>query len=114
MYRANTKLDMPTTAPQRFGGSPLSKGFIHRIEQRLPSPGDRRWRKVIFLVVTLRFGPCAKSLFIPDAPIQQLNTSTSLSSPFLLLNLCEFCLLQLPFHRYRTCCTRLHQTVIRG
>jgi hypothetical protein len=113
MYQANMELDMLRTARQ-VRRQPTSKGLIHRIEQRQPSPGDRRWRKVIFLVVTLRFGPCAKSLFTPDAPIQQVNTSTSRSSPFLLLNLCDFCLLQLLFHHFRACCNRLHQTVFRG
>lgn len=69
---------------------------------------------MIFLVVTLRFGPSAKSLFIPEAPIQLLRPATSLSSPFLFLYRYEICLLQSLFHQYRTCCSRLHQTVIRG
>lgn len=95
-------------------GSPLP-GSHSQIEQPPPSPGETdAGVKVIFLVVTLRFGPCAKSLFIPEAPIQDLRTSTSLSSPFLFLNLYDLCLLRLPFHQYRTCCDRLHQTLIRG
>ena len=70
-------------------GAAHFQGLIHRLNSGCPVRGDSRWRKVIFLVVTLRFGPCTKSLFIPEAPIQRLRTSMSLSSPFLFLKLYE-------------------------
>lgn len=105
---------MLIAACQKAPGKPTSRVLIHRLNSGCPVRGDSRWRKVIFLVVTLRFGPCAKSLFIPEAPIQHLKASTSLSSPFLFLYRFKFCLLRLPFHQYRTCCDRLHQIVIRG